>query len=102
MWNLEKLSDNDGITLINGREVTYKTGYQVATDGVECKTVEEANRAIKSFGGNAGVWLSGGVYYIDKSHHVQSKKDAVLIGKLCNQQSILKWEDMSLIWLSNR
>ena len=99
MWNVEMLKENDGITLINGKEVTYKTGYQVATKGVECKTAEEAKKAIKSFGGNAGVWLSKGVYYVDESHHVQAKKDAVLVGKLCSQQSILCWKDMSLIWL---
>lgn len=96
---VQMLKENDGFTLVNGKEVAYKTGFQVATDGVEAKTPEEAEKAIQAFDGNAGVWFSQGIYYVDHSHHVSSKKDAILIGKLCNQQSILCWKTMELIWL---
>lgn len=98
-WKIEHLSENDGVTYVDGKEVTYKTGYQVATNGVECKTPEDAIEACRAYNGNAGVWFSGGVYYVDHSHHIKTKKKAVRIGKACKQISILRWNDMSLIYL---
>lgn len=96
---LETLANNDGLTLKKYKSITYKSGYQVATEGVECKTAAAALEAIKSYNGNCGIWLSDGIYYIDKSHRVSTKRDAVAIGKACCQLSILKWSDMSLVWL---
>ena len=32
---LRKLTNNDGLTLKNGKVITYKTGYHVATEGLE-------------------------------------------------------------------
>lgn len=37
-----KLIENDGMTLKNGNKIIYKSGWQVATEGVECKTAREA------------------------------------------------------------
>lgn len=95
---LKKLNNNDGLTLKNGKIITYKTGYQVATEGVELSSMQEAMQAIKRFGGNCGVWLSEGIWYIDKSRRISTKREALEIGRACNQQSILKWADMSLVW----
>lgn len=95
---LKKLKNNDGITLKKGKIITYKTGYQVATDGIETTDIEKAMQAIKAYNGNCGVWFYKGVYYIDKSHRESTKKKAMEIGKACNQISILKWADMSLIY----
>ena len=36
-----KLQNNDGLTLKKGKAITYKSGWQVATEGVECKTARE-------------------------------------------------------------
>lgn len=95
---INKLQNNDGLTLKAGKCITYKTGWQVATEGVECKTPREAINAIKAFGGNCGVWLENGIYYIDKSHRVSTKREAMKIGKECNQISILKWSTMELAY----
>ena len=95
---LKKLGDNDGLTLKNGKPITYKSGWQVATEGVEVRSAAEAMRAIKAYGGNCGVWLSGGIWYIDLSRRVSTKKEALKIGRACNQISILKWADMSLAY----
>ena len=95
---IRKLKDNDGLTLKNGRLVQYKTGYQVATDGVECTTAEECIKAVKKYGGNCGVWFSNGIYYIDKSHRESTKKKALELGRACNQISILGWKNMNLIY----
>lgn len=93
-----KLTENDGMTLKNGNKITYKSGWQVATEGVECKTAREAINAVKAYNGNCGVWYSDGIYYIDKSKRVNTKREAMEIGRACNQISILKWANMSLAY----
>ena len=93
-----KLTENDGMTLKNGNKITYKSGWQVATEGVECKTAREAMNAVKAYNGNCGVWYSEGIYYVDKSKRVSTKREAMEIGRACNQISILKWTNMSLAY----
>lgn len=95
---IRKLTNNDGLTLKAGKAITYKTGYQVATEGVECNTAEQAIKAVKAYNGNCGVWFSDGIYYIDKSHRVNTKREAITVGKACNQISVLKWSNMSLVY----
>lgn len=43
-----KLAENDGMTLKKGNKITYKSGWQVATEGVERKTAREAINAVKA------------------------------------------------------
>lgn len=93
-----KLTENDGMTLKKGNKITYKSGWQVATEGVECKTAREAINAVKAYNGNCGVWYSEGIYYVDKSKRVSTKREAMEIGRACNQISILKWANMSLAY----
>lgn len=88
---IRKLANNDGLTLRAGRVIRYKTGWQVATEGVECKTAREAINAVKSYEGNCGVWLENGVYYIDRSKRVNTKHEALDIGRACAQISIYGW-----------
>ena len=95
---LRKLIDNDGLTLKKGQKITYKTGYQVATEGIETKDQREAMKAIKAYKGDCGVWFANGIYYIDKSHRVSTKKEALEVGRACKQISVLKWSDMSLVY----
>ena len=96
--SIKKLANNDGLTLKNGKPVTYKTGWQVATEGVECKTAREAIDAVKAYNGNCGVWYSEGIYYIDKSHRVNTKREALEVGKAHNQISVLGWHNMTLAY----
>lgn len=96
--SIRKLTNNDGLTLKNGNKVIYKSGWQVATEGVECKSAQEAIKAVRAYNGNCGVWFSDGIYYIDKSMRVNTKKQALEIGRKCNQISILKWSNMSLVY----
>ena len=93
-----KISDGGGLTLKHGRAISYKTGWQVATEGIETCSAREAINAVKSYGGNCGIWYSEGIYYIDKSRRVSTKKEAMRIGREHNQISILKWSDMSLAY----
>lgn len=96
--SIYKLAENDGLTLKNGKAITYKSGWQVATEGVETTSAREAINAVKAYGGNCGVWFSGGIYYIDKSHRVNTKREALEIGKACNQISVLSWRTMALAY----
>lgn len=95
---IRKLQENDGLTLKNGRIITYKTGYQVADYGVEVKTAEDAIKAVREYKGNCGVWYSEGIYYIDHSVRINTKHDAIAMGRKYNQISILRWQGMKLIY----
>lgn len=95
---IRKLTDNDGLTLKDGKKIQYKTGWQVATEGVEVTTTREAMEAIKSYNGSCGVWFSNGIYYIDKSKRVNTKREAMQIGRAHNQISILNWRNMGLAY----
>ena len=92
---LRKLANNDGLTLKKGKPIIYKTGYQVATEGLETTNQKEAMAMIKAYG---GIWYSEGIYYIDKSHRVNTKKEALAVGRACNQISVLRWSNMGLIY----
>lgn len=96
--SINKLANNDGLTLKNGKVISYKSGWQVATEGVECSTAREAINAVKAFGGNCGIWFADGIYYIDKSRRVNTKREALEIGRACNQISILGWRKMTLAY----
>ena len=93
-----KLTENDGLTLKNGKAITYKSGWQVATEGIETTDARTAITAVKAYGGNCGIWFSEGIYYIDKSHRVNTKREAMEIGKACNQISVLCWRTMGLAY----
>ena len=93
-----KLENNDGLTLKNGKIVKYKTGYQVATEGIECRSPQEAIFWVREYNGDCGIWYSEGIYYIDKSHRVATKKEALRVGRECKQISILKWATMELVY----
>ena len=95
---LKKLINNDGLTLKNGKCITYKSGWQVATEGKETRDVNEAIKMVREYKGNCGVWFSEGIYYIDKSHRVDTKREAIQIGKEHNQISVLCWRTMGLAY----
>ena len=95
---LRKLQENDGLTLKNGKPIAYKTGYQVATHGIETKDINIAMHHIRMFEGNCGVWYSNGIYYIDCSFRVSTKKEALRIGREHNQISVLCWRTMGLVY----
>lgn len=95
---LKKIKDNGGLTLKNGKPITYKTGWQVATEGVETTDINEAIKVVRAYGGNCGIWFANGVWYIDKSHRVNTKREAMEIGRACNQISVLRWRDMGLAY----
>lgn len=95
---LKKISNNGGLTLKNGKPITYKSGWQVATEGVETTDITKVVALCKAYDGNCGLWFSDGVWYIDKSHRVNTKHEAIEIGKAHNQISVLGWRKMNLAY----
>ena len=95
---LTSLENNSGLTLKNGQPVSYKTGFQVATSGIETTDAGAALQAVRNYGGNCGIWYSDGIYYVDESRRVKTKRDALKIGRAHNQISVLSWQNMQLIY----
>ncbi len=95
---IRKLTNNDGLTLKGGKVITHKSGWQVADYGIETTSAEEAICAVRRMGGNCGVWYNDGVYYIDHSYRVNTKREAIEIGRQHNQISVLCWRTMGLAY----
>lgn len=95
---IKKLENNGGLTLKNGKVITYKTGWQVATEGIETPNINDVMSAIKKYNGTCGIWFSDGIYYVDKSFRVKTKKEALKIGKEHNQISIFGWKKTNLAY----
>lgn len=91
---IRNIQEDQGLTLRNGKIVEYKTGWQVGITGVTCKTPEEVS-ALLHHGlgrkGNIGIWLHDGIYYIDISKRITTKKNALSVGRAMNQQCIYGW-----------
>lgn len=95
---IKKLANNDGLTLKEGKIITYKTGYQVATEGIETTDPRVAINQVKAYKGNCGLWFADGVYYVDKSHRENTKHKALEVGRAHNQISVLNWHTMGLVY----
>ena len=95
---LKKIENNGGLTLKKGKKINYKTGYQVATEGVTTTDIKEVRKLIKEYDGNCGLWLENGIWYIDKSHRESTKKKALEVGRAHNQISVFVWKNSSLIY----
>ena len=92
------LPNDGGITLKRGNPINYKSGWQVADYGIETSSVEEATAEIERLDGNCGVWFAAGIYYIDHSFRVDTKKEAMNIGRTHNQISIYGWRRQALAY----
>lgn len=95
---IRKLQNDDGLTLKAGKVITYKSGWQVADYGKEATTPEAAIKLVREMGGDCGIWYSEGIYYIDHSIRVDTKREAMEIGRRCNQISVLRWKGFKLFY----
>lgn len=95
---IRKLKENDGLTLKAGHIVVHKTGWQVADYGYELTTAEDAMACIRKLNGNCGVWYSCGIYYIDHSFRVNTKAEAIELGRKYHQISVLRWKGCKLVY----
>ena len=90
---IKAMREDEGLTLKGYDTINYKTGYQVATEGTTTTEATEAMQQINNYKGNCGVWYNKGIYYIDKSHRVSTKREAIKEGKEHNQISIYCWKN---------
>ena len=95
---IRKLTNGDGLTLKAGKIINYKTGWQVADYGIETTDAQVAINEVRRLDGNCGVWFENGVYYIDHSFRVNTKHEALTIGKAHNQISVFCWRNKSLAY----
>ena len=99
--SIRKLANNDGLTLKAGKPIRYKSGWQVADHGIETTDAREAINAVKCMNGNCGVWFENGVYYIDHSFRVDTKREALEIGRKFNQISVFGWRTKKLAYCAS-
>lgn len=95
---IRKLADGDGLTLKCGKIISYKTGWQVADHGIEAHSPEEAIKAVRAMEGNYGIWLENGIYYVDHSFRVNTRKEALMIGRKHSQISVFGWKLKNLAY----
>lgn len=95
---IRKLVNNDGLTLKAGKIISYKSGWQVADHGIEAHSPEEAIKAVRTMKGNCGIWLENGVYYVDHSFRVDTRKEALEIGRKHSQISVFGWKRKNLAY----
>ena len=96
--SIKKLSNGDGLTLKAGKPIRYKSGWQVADAGIETASAQEAINHVRKLGGNCGVWFENGVYYIDHSFRVDTKYEALELGRKHNQISVYGWRRGNLAY----
>lgn len=94
-----KLTEGDGFTLKAGKKIQYKTGYQVAFEGIETTSAREAINAVKAYEGNCGVWFENGIYYVDRGRRISIKEEAFEIGIIFQQISFYDWKHGVCIYL---
>ncbi len=99
---IKALTENDGLTLKEGKPISYLNGWQVADYGKEAHTPEECEELVKEFNGDCGIWLEKGIYYVDHSFWVRSKKRALKIGNRHNQISVFGWKNSELAYCKGK
>jgi hypothetical protein len=100
MFTLKSILKNHGGTFNSkGETVSFKRGYQVSTHDIAIVKVKELRKSylqaildtIES-GKFLGVWIDKGLAYIDCSECINTKREAVKLGKKLNQISIWNWK----------
>jgi hypothetical protein len=96
--DIRALKDGEGLTLEGGKAITYASGWQVATEGIETRDAARAMKAVQFYGGTCGIWFADGIYYVDKSQRIETKEEALEIGRLHHQISIYGWANAELVY----
>lgn len=92
---------NGGATInAKGERVILRSGYQVSERDLLIIAVANFNKShiinamseLTTRGQYVGVWVDNGLVYVDISHRISTKKEALRQGKALNQLSILSWK----------
>lgn len=93
-----RMENNSGMTLKNGELIEYKSGWQVADYGKDTRSAYNVMKYIAEMDGTCGIWYSDGRYYVDHSFRVDTKKEALEIGRKHNQISVFGWKRKNLAY----
>lgn len=96
---VQNLKNGDGFTMKNRELINYKTGYQLADYGHEYDNVFDVIQCIIAMNYNVGVWYENGIYYVDHSFRVNTKKQAISDGKKYNQISVYDWKHAKVVYI---
>ena len=97
---LKAIKENKGATLDNhGRAVTYKTGFQVSrkdlfvcrVNKLRMRDIEEILADMPSTS-NLGIWIDGGLAYVDISERIANRAHALKVGSERKQISVWAWK----------
>lgn len=107
MFTLKSILENKGATISKaGEAVDFKQGYQVSLQDMEIIKVKDLRkRHLKELlsqlneGLCLGVWIDGGLAYIDQSARITNKHKAVKLGKAYKQISIWNWQTKQAVYL---
>lgn len=58
---------------------------------METDSLKKAIEYIKTLNGSFGVWYENGIYYIDETKRIDTKKEALRIGREHHQQTVYGW-----------
>ena len=103
---IKSIIRNGGATIkYNGERVAMKSGYQVSKRDLLIISVAEFTKhillqAMRELNGRReylGVWVDDGKVYIDISHRIATKREAMERGRELNQLTILRWNDMECL-----
>ena len=94
---LDMIINNGGATVKDNKKVNYDNGYQVCTNKnseMIFNNVYDCEQYIKDNGlKDYGLWFDSGKCYLDTSSvWIESKSEAIKIGKENNQRSIYDWK----------
>lgn len=108
MFKLKDVINRNGATLDKeGNDVSYHYGYPVSIRDlsiIKARTLTKKyiiNMLNQIKTGNLGIWIDKGLAYIDNSITLESKYDALEVGKTFNQISVWDWKKCESIYLEN-
>ena len=94
-WNKDDIENGDKLRVYY---CSACCGWHISHQKYHKDMEGRTDKMIKAYNGNCGIWFADGVWYIDKSHRVNTKKEALEVGRACNQISVLRWSGMKLAY----
>lgn len=97
---LKAIKENKGAMLdSHGMAVTYKTGFQVSrkdlficrVNKLRMRDIEEILADMPSTS-NLGIWIDGGLAYVDISERIANRAHALKVGRERKQISVWAWK----------
>lgn len=103
MITLKEIKKNKGATLDNNfNNIELKKGYQVSIEDLEIVKVYKLTKkhlmTLLNKNKNLGIWIEKNNAYIDYSITINTKKEALKIGKQLNQISIFDWKNKKVVY----